>query len=313
MMERRVFHSSETDQGERLDRFLSRNAPSLTRSYLKALIAEGRVLVDGKAAGKAGIKLKSGQEVTLDLPPLKKLTVEAEDIPLNVVFEDEDVIVINKPQGMVVHPAKGHYSGTLVNALLFHCRDLSGINGTLRPGIVHRLDKDTSGLMMAAKNDAAHASLASQIKKRQVKREYMALVYGTPAAKSGTIDAPLGRHPSQRKKIAVRAEARGAVTHFQVIEKFADTSLLHLRLETGRTHQIRVHLAYIGHPVLGDPLYGRRKEKIPLPGQALHACRLAFAHPRTGHFKEFTAEPPASFQQALAVLRGERGATDGAD
>jgi 23S rRNA pseudouridine1911/1915/1917 synthase len=239
--------------------------------------------------------------------------VEAEDIPLQVVFEDEDVIVINKPQGMVVHPAKGHYSGTLVNALLFHCRDLSGINGTLRPGIVHRLDKDTSGLMMAAKNDAAHASLASQIKKRQVKREYVALVYGKPASRSGTIDASLGRHPSERKKIAVLAGARPAVTHFQVLESFADTSLLSLQLETGRTHQIRVHLAYIGHPVLGDPLYGRRKEKIPLPGQALHACKLGFAHPRTGAFKEFTADPPASFLEALAALRGEKEEKDGAD
>jgi 23S rRNA pseudouridine1911/1915/1917 synthase len=214
---------------------------------------------------------------------------------------------------MVVHPAKSHYSGTLVNALLYHCRDLSGINGTLRPGIVHRLDKDTSGLMMAAKNDAAHASLASQIKKRQVKREYLALVYGTPASGSGTIDAPLGRHPAERKKIAVTGGGRGAVTHFQVLEKFTDTSLLRLQLETGRTHQIRVHLAYIGHPVLGDPLYGRRKEKIPLPGQALHAFRLAFAHPRSGTFQEFTAEPPASFQEALAVLRGEKEGRDDAD
>lgn len=313
MTKRKVFHSNEEDQGVRLDRYLSSQVPSLTRSYLQTLIGEGRVLVDGKPPGKAGFKLKPGQEVTLELPPLKKLTVEAEDIPLEVVYEDEDVIVVNKPQGMVVHPAKGHYSGTLVNALLFHCQDLSGINGTLRPGIVHRLDKDTSGLMVAAKNDAAHAHLASQLKSRQVKRHYLALVYGKPAAKAGTIDAPLGRHRLERKKIAVSKGARGAVTHFQVLERFNDTSLLSLRLETGRTHQIRVHLAYIGHPVLGDPLYGRRKEKIALPGQALHACYLGFTHPGTGLFQEFRAEPPASFREALAVLRGEKEEDNGED
>ncbi len=305
MTGRIIFQAADEDREQRLDKFLCQREPSLTRSYVQNLIHQGRVQVDGEPAVKTGQRLKPGQEISLEIPPPEKLAATGEDIPLEVVFEDEDVIVVNKPQGMVVHPSKGHQSGTLVNALLFHCRDLSGINGFLRPGIVHRLDKDTSGLLMAAKTDAAHVGLADQIKKRQVKREYLALVYGRPPSERGTIDAPLGRHPRERKKIAVSLKARKAVTHFQILEAFTEVSLLRLRLETGRTHQIRVHLAYIGHPVLGDPVYGRRREKFDLPGQALHACCLGFNHPRTGTPLEFTAQPPPSFLGALAALRRE--------
>ncbi len=304
MAERRVFCSSTKE--ERLDRYLSRELPGLTRSRLQGLIRQGKVLVDGLPAAKSGQKLKAGQEILLEIPPPEKAETEAEDIPLDVVYEDEDLIVVNKPQGMVVHPSRGHREGTLVNALLHHCRRLSGINGVLRPGILHRLDKDTSGLLVAAKTDGAHLDLAEQLKKRLVKREYLALVHGHPRAKQGTVDAPLGRHPRERKKMAVSPGARNAVTHFTLLEEFAGVSLLRLRLETGRTHQIRVHLSYIGHPVLGDPVYGRRRDSFNLPGQALHACCLGFTHPRTGEALEFTAGPPSAFQRVLEDLRGGR-------
>ncbi len=305
MTERKIFQCTVLGTHERLDRYLSRELPSLSRSRLQGLIRRGRVLVDGLPALKSGQKLKTGQEIILEIPPPERTTVVSEDIPLDVAYEDEDLIVVNKPQGMVVHPSKGHQGGTLVNALLHHCRNLSGINGVLRPGILHRLDKDTSGLLVAAKTDAAHLGLAEQLKKRLVIREYLALAYGRPSAGRGTIDAPLGRHPRERKKMAVSPGARKAVTHYCLLEEFPGVSLLRLRLETGRTHQIRVHLAYMGHPVLGDPVYGRRREKFDLPGQALHACCLGFTHPRTGQALKFTAEPPAAFQGVLKELRGE--------
>ena len=304
MMERKVLRSTEAHLEVRLDQFMARELPGFTRSRVQNLIRQGRVLVDGLPPAKAGQKLKPGQEILVELPPPEKAGVEAEEIPLEVVYEDEDLIVVNKPQGMVVHPSRGHQGGTLVNALLAHCRDLSGINGVLRPGIVHRLDKDTSGLLLAAKKDSAHIDLAEQLKKRLVKREYLALVHGRPHRDRGTIDAPLGRHPRERKKIAVSPGARRAVTHFKVLEEFTGASLLGLELETGRTHQIRVHLAHIGHPVLGDPVYGRRKEKFSLPGQALHAWRLGFTHPGTGEYMTFTAGAPRAFQEALEALRG---------
>jgi 23S rRNA pseudouridine1911/1915/1917 synthase len=306
MTEQKVFWTEGGDSEERLDRYLNRVLPGLSRSRLQNLIREGKVLVNGRPAAKSGVKLKPGQEIRLELPPPEKAEAAPEAIPLDVVHEDEDLIVINKPQGMVVHPSRGHQGGTLVNALLHHCRNLSGIGGVLRPGILHRLDKDTSGLLLAAKNDRAHLALSEQLKNRLIRREYLALVYGHPVAR-GTVDAPLGRHPRERQKMAVAPGAREAVTHFQVLEEFAGVSLVLLRLETGRTHQIRVHLAYIGHPVLGDPVYGRRRERFRLPGQALHACRLGFTHPRTGRYLEFAADPPRAFRETLAALRGETG------
>ncbi len=305
--EKKILQITEEAAGMRLDKFLSDNLDGFTRSRLQNLILDGKILLDGLPVGKTGKKLKSGQEITIEIPPAKKLAIKAEDIPLDIYYEDDDLIVVNKSQGMVVHPSKGHDAQTLVNALLFHCHNLSGINGILRPGIVHRLDKDTSGLIVVAKNDNTHLHLAEQFKDKETKREYLALVYGHPSAKEGTIDAPLGRHPRERKRIAVSssATARQAVTHFSVLEKFQETSLLRLRLETGRTHQIRVHMQYIGYPVLGDRVYGRRKDKFNLPGQALHACYLGFEHPTKRQFMELKADPPQAFQDLLAVLRGE--------
>ena len=305
MLEKESFLIGEEDGGMRLDKYLTRQVPRLTRSYVQNLINDGKVWVDGIIPAKTGLRLKPGQVIKLVIPALKELEVAGEDIFLDVIYEDGDVIVVNKPQGMVVHPAKGHDAGTLVNALLYHCKDLSGINGILRPGIVHRLDKDTSGLIMAAKNDMAHLHLASQLKRRLVKREYEAIVYGNPVSKSGTIDAPLGRHPRERKKIAVTQGGRKAVTHYYVLEEFQGFCHLRLQLETGRTHQIRVHLSSIGHPVLGDPVYGRRKERFLLSGQALHAAYLRFEHPRKGVPLEFRVQAPAEFQAVLAALKEE--------
>ncbi len=305
--EKKILYVTEEAAGIRLDKFLADNLAGFTRSRLQNLILDGKILLDGFSVKKTGKKLKPEQVITIEIPSAKKLAIKAEDIPLDICYEDDDLIVVNKSQGMVVHPAKGHDTQTLVNALLFHCHNLSGINGVLRPGIVHRLDKDTSGLVVVAKNDNAHLNLAEQFKNKETKREYLALVYGRPSAREGTIDAPLGRHPRERKRIAVSssATARQAVTHFSVLEKFQGTSLLRIRLETGRTHQIRVHMNYIGYPVLGDRVYGRRKDKFNLPGQALHACYLGFEHPIRKQFMEFTAEPPRAFRDLIAVLREE--------
>jgi 23S rRNA pseudouridine1911/1915/1917 synthase len=232
-----------------------------------------------------------------------ELNIEPEPIPLDIVYEDADVIVVNKPRGMVVHPAPGHYTGTLVNALLHHCRDLSGINGVLRPGIVHRIDKDTSGLLMAAKNDKAHLSLAGQLKAHTVTRKYIAVVHGNVAHDRGTIDAPIGRDPSDRQRFTVTGKnGKEAVTHFIVLDRIQDYSVLELKLETGRTHQIRVHMKYIGHPLVGDPMYGRSKGN-PIDGQALHAGVLGFAHPADGRYLEFAAELPEDMKHLLDVLR----------
>ncbi|MNJ44274.1 Ribosomal large subunit pseudouridine synthase D [compost metagenome] len=231
------------------------------------------------------------------------MEIAAEDIPLDIYFEDRDVIVVNKPRGMVVHPAPGHSSGTLVNALMAHCQDLSGINGELRPGIVHRIDKDTSGLLMAAKNDKAHASLAAQLKEHSVTRKYLALVHGNLSHDQGTVDAPIGRDPHDRKMYTViDRNSKHAVTHFHVVERFGDYTLLELKLETGRTHQIRVHMKFIGHPLVGDPMYGRSKG-IKFDGQALHAAVLGFVHPATGEYMEFTAPIPADMEDMLHSLR----------
>lgn len=292
------------DAGERLDKFVTESTQedAISRSQIQQWIKNGDVTVDGSAA-KPNYKLSAGETVTLRIPDPVELNIEPEPIPLDVVYEDADVIVVNKPRGMVVHPAPGHYSGTLVNALLHHCRDLSGINGVLRPGIVHRIDKDTSGLLMAAKNDKAHLSLAAQLKAHTVTRKYIAVVHGNVAHDRGTIDAPIGRDPSDRQRFTVTDKnGKEAVTHFIVLDRIQDYTVLELKLETGRTHQIRVHMKYIGHPLVGDPMYGRSKGN-PIEGQALHAGVLGFAHPADGRYLEFAAELPEDMKHLLDVLR----------
>ena len=267
--------------GVRLDAFLSADG-ALTRSQAARLIAEGRVRVNGKPAAKSA-RLSGGETVTVDVPQLRETALPPQDIPLDVVYEDDDVIVVNKPTGLVVHPAPGHPDGTLVNALLHHCGDsLSGIGGEKRPGIVHRIDRDTSGLIIAAKNDAAHLALSAQLKDHSLSRTYECLVTGNMKQDSGTVDAPIGRSSADRKKMAVVPTGRRAVTHWEVVARYPGVTHLRCRLETGRTHQIRVHMAYIGHPILGDTVYGAKKPVPGLTGQCLHATGLRFVHPRTG-------------------------------
>ena len=289
--------------GERLDRFLAGRELEVSRSHIQKLIESGCVLVNGRTA-KANAKLREGDAVETELPEAQELEILPEDIPLDILYEDSDVIVINKARGMVVHPAAGAADGTLVNALLHHCEDLSGINGVIRPGIVHRLDKDTSGVMMAAKNDRAHVDLAEQIREKTAQRIYRAIVCGTIAEDRGEIRAPIGRHPTERKKMAVVPGGKEATTLFRVVERFPAHTLVECRLKTGRTHQIRVHMAYIGHPLLGDPKYGRKMPDIA--GQALHSCELSFTHPRTKERMTFAAEMPEDMQAILHALRRGR-------
>lgn len=299
-----AFAVDENDAGERLDKYVTESIEegAVSRTQVQDWIKNGAVLVNGRGV-KANYKLAVADQVTVIIPEPEAAVIEAQDIPLDVVYEDSDVIVINKPRGMVVHPAVGHYSGTVVNALMFHCKDLSGINGVMRPGIVHRIDKDTSGLLMAAKNDLAHASLAAQLKEHSVTRKYIALVHGNMPHEHGTVDAPIGRDPRDRKLFTVIDRgSKEAVTHFQVVERFGDYTLLELKLETGRTHQIRVHMKYIGHPLAGDPVYGRNKT-IGLKGQALHAAVLGFVHPRSGEYLEFEAPIPPDMEHELMILR----------
>ncbi len=291
--------------GERVDSWLAKQPIGLTRSRVQRLIDEGHVTIDGKGI-KSNHRLKGEETVAVLIPPAEPLQTEAEDIPLDIVYEDSDVAVVNKPAGMVTHPAQGNYTGTLVNALLHQVGDLSGINGVMRPGIVHRLDKDTSGLLVIAKNDKAHLWLADQIKGRFVKREYQALVHGNLLQDKGTVDAPIARHPSDRKRMTVIAGGRKAVTHYTVLERFGEYCLLHLQLETGRTHQIRVHMAHINHPVVGDPVYGPKRAHFGLNGQLLHAWKLTFKHPRTHQAMSFEAPPPRHFQTVLQKLRQQK-------
>ncbi len=292
----------ELAEGTRLDVGVT-EVVGKSRSFIQGLIEDGHVLVNG-ASKKSNYKVRTKDKITVILPPPKELQVEAEDIPLEILYEDEDVLVVNKPQGMVVHPAPGAWTKTLVNALLYHCRNLSGINGVLRPGIVHRIDKDTSGLLVVAKNDLAHQGLAEQIKAHSMARRYLAIVHGVVFEPSGTVEAPIGRDPADRKKMAVVFQnAKEAVTHYKVLERFRDFTLIEARLETGRTHQIRVHMAYLKHPVLGDPLYGPRKNPFGLQGQMLHAQLLGFQHPRTGEYMEFSAPPSELLQKVLEGIR----------
>ena len=291
---------------ERLDLFVARRTPSLTRSRVRRLIDDGLVTVDGRTAAKAGVKLGAGQQVQVTVPPPQPIDLEPEAIPLNIVFEDEDLLVVDKPAGLATHPSPGHSRHTLVHAVLAHCPDLSGIGGKQRPGIVHRLDKDTSGLIIVAKHDAAHLSLAQQLKERRVEKRYLALVEGRPEPPEGVIDAPIGRHPQHRKRMAVVEGGREARTRYRVVREVAGRSLVEVSPEHGRTHQIRVHLAAIGHPVIGDPMYGRRGGRpSSLRRQFLHAQRLAFRHPRTGERLELEAPLPEDLEKALAEL--ERG------
>ncbi|HFI0517522.1 TPA: RluA family pseudouridine synthase [Streptococcus suis] len=286
--------------GVRLDKALS-ELTELSRSVANDQIKAGQVLVNGQVK-KAKYTVQEGDIITYQVPEIEEIDYVAEDIPLDIVYQDEDVAVVNKPQGMVVHPSAGHTSGTLVNALLYHVKDLSGINGVLRPGIVHRIDKDTSGLLMIAKNDEAHTKLAAELKDKKSLRKYWAIVHGNLPNDRGVIEAPIGRSEKDRKKQAVTAKGKDAVTRFQVLERFGDYTLVELTLETGRTHQIRVHMAYIGHPVAGDEVYGPRKT-LKGHGQFLHARTLGFTHPRTGEVVDFTAEAPAIFQDTLEYLR----------
>lgn len=299
------FEAAPEQAGERIDKFVtdSLNEDSISRTQVQEWIKSGAVLVNQNTV-KPNYKLSSGDQVAIRVPAPEDAAILAEDIPLDIVYEDADVIVINKPRGMVVHPAPGHSSGTVVNALMFHCKDLSGINGVLRPGIVHRIDKDTSGLLMAAKNDLAHVSLAEQLKDHSVSRKYIALVHGNLPHDQGTIDAPIGRDQNDRKLFTVTdRNSKHAVTHFAVLERIADDyTIVELQLETGRTHQIRVHMKYIGYPLAGDPMYGRNKT-VALKGQALHAAVLGFKHPRTGEFLEFEAPIPADMEHVINSLR----------
>ncbi|MGG1613423.1 RluA family pseudouridine synthase [Paenibacillus sp. FSL K6-2441] len=291
------------DAKERIDKFAKTQlGEEFSRSQIQLWIEAGNLVVNG-ASVKANYKLAEGDRIVLVIPEAEPTEIVPEDIPLDIYYEDSDVIVVNKPRGMVVHPAPGHTSGTLVNALMFYCKDLSGINGELRPGIVHRIDKDTSGLIMAAKNDKAHASLAAQLKAHTVTRKYYALVHGNVSHDQGTVDAPIGRDPHDRKMYTViERNSKHAVTHFHVVERFGDYTLLELKLETGRTHQIRVHMKFIGHPLVGDPLYGRSKG-IKMDGQALHAAVLGFEHPEDGRYLEFSAPIPADMEDVLQSLR----------
>ena len=292
--------------GVRLDKLIA-DGTELSRSAAVKLIEQGNVLVNGSPAGKKDIPA-AGSAVEITLPEPQSTDILPENIPLDIVYEDDDLLVVNKPKGMVVHPAAGHYSGTLVNALLWHCKgSLSGIGGEIRPGIVHRIDKDTSGLLIVAKTDRAHRGLAEQIASHSFGRRYDAVLVGTPREERGTVDAPVGRHPTDRKRMAVNVKnGKRAVTDYAVTEHFCGYSLVECRLHTGRTHQIRVHMASIGHPVLGDPVYcpdARRAERFGLHGQCLHAKYIEFTHPATGERLHFTAEPPAYFRRVIDALR----------
>ena len=291
------------EAAERLDVFAAELA-EVTRSRAGALIKDGCVIVDGEVQTKAGFKLKPGAVVSVEVPEPVPTRAQAEDIPLQIVYQDEDVAVVFKPSGMVVHPAAGNETGTLVNALLKHLDNLSGIGGEIRPGIVHRIDKDTSGLLLVAKNDMAHVSLSEQIKAHAVHRAYRAIVIGGFKQETGTVDAPIGRHPTDRKKMAIVPDGREAVTHWSVLEPLRGATLIECRLTTGRTHQIRVHMASIGHPVLGDPVYGPKKSPYPVTGgQLLHAWRIGFVHPRTGEELLFEADPEPRFTYWLEKLK----------
>lgn len=301
-MDTYLFEIQENGQ-MRLDKYLAGQFQEQTRSYLQKLIKDGSVFVNGKCV-KTGYQLSCGDKVTVNIPKPKELKVSPQKMDLDIVYEDEDIIVINKPKGMVVHPAPGHTTDTLVNGLLYHCKDhLSGINGVARPGIVHRIDRDTTGLLIVCKNDMSHNSIAKQLKEHSITRRYRALVYGNLKNSRGCVDGAIGRHPTDRKKMAVNERnGKPAVTHYRVLERFGNYTYIECMLETGRTHQIRVHMSSIGHPLVGDEIYGPSKCPFKLQGQCLHAMVLGFMHPKTGEYMEFSAELPEYFQDLLKKL-----------
>ena len=302
---REEYFVTEETAGDRIDKFLAEQYENLSRSFLQKLLKSGEVMVGGRPV-KASYKVAEGDLISFEVPEAVEPEIVPEDIPLDILYEDHDVILVNKPKGMVVHPAAGHYTGTLVNALMFHCKeDLSGINGVLRPGIVHRIDMDTTGVIIACKNDLAHNSIAAQLKEHSITRRYQAIVHGALKDDEGVIDEPIGRSPKDRKKMAVNYNnGKSAVTHYKVLTPFKDFTHIECRLETGRTHQIRVHMASIGHPLLGDAVYGPAKCPYKLQGQTLHAGILGFVHPRTGEYMEFSAPLPEYFEELLRKLPG---------
>lgn len=300
--------ADETYMDERLDKFLSAMLPDQSRSYLQKIIKDGNVLVNGEPK-KSSYRLEDGDEVTADLPELKSPDIDRENIPLDILYEDDSILMVNKPKGMVVHPSAGHYTGTLVNAVLWHCQgQLSGINGVSRPGIVHRIDKDTTGVLVVCKNDAAHNAVAAQLKEHSITRKYRAIVHGVIKEDEGTVDAPIGRHPTERKKMASGVKnGKRAVTHYRVLERFQGYTYVECQLETGRTHQIRVHMASIHHPLLGDTVYGPAKDSHHLEGQTLHAMVLGLIHPVTGEYLEVEAPLPEYFENLLKKFRAMSG------
>ena len=304
-MDQKLIQASAEHYGIRIDRFLSEQLPEHSRSYIQKLIKDGQVSIEGKAV-KSNYKITGSEEIALLIPDQVIPDILPEDIPLDILYEDQDLIVINKPKGMVVHPATGHYSGTLVNALMYHCKDdLSGINGVMRPGIVHRIDRNTTGSLLACKNDFAHNAIAEQLKVHSITRRYRAIVHGNLKDDQGTVDAPIGRHPIDRKKMAIEPRnGRDAITHYHVLERFGNYTYIECQLETGRTHQIRVHMSSIHHPIVGDDVYGPAKCPFSgLQGQTLHAQVLGFIHPRTGEYMEFSAPLPEYFENLLTKLR----------
>ncbi|MGY2795504.1 23S rRNA pseudouridine1911/1915/1917 synthase [Thermostichus sp. MS-CIW-36] len=304
----RQIRVTEKQQGLRLDRGLAEQLPELSRSRLQQLIRQGQVWLNGQPCRDKDRPLQAGDEVEVRIPPATPTALQPEPIPLDILYEDDDLLVINKPRGLVVHPAPGHASGTLVHALLAHCPHLSGINGELRPGIVHRLDKDTTGALVIAKHDQAHQHLQAQIQAKTARRIYLGVVFGRPAQSQGTVSAPIGRHPVDRQKMAVLTPGQGrvAVTHWQVLERLGNYTLMQFELETGRTHQIRVHAAHLRLPIVGDPLYTQSKTSpVKLSGQALHAWKLSFIHPRSGQPMHFTAPLPEEFERLLRQLRSQ--------
>ncbi len=290
----------QEEDGTRLDRLLSLNIEELSRNYIQKLIEKGSVMINGAIEQSKKYKVKANDHIVISIPEPEKLEIDPENIPLEIIYEDTDLVVVNKPKGMVVHPAPGNYSSTMVNALLYHCDNLSTINGVIRPGIVHRIDKDTSGLLVVAKNNKAHHSLAEQLKEHSINRVYHAIAYGNIKNDEGTIHLPIGRHPVNRLKMAVtRQNSKEAVTHYKVIKRFGDFTYIQAKLETGRTHQIRVHMAYMQHPLLGDMVYGPKKPKFKIEGQLLHAKVLGFNHPSTHKYLEFDSRLPKHFLDAI--------------
>ena len=298
-----VFDAFPEMEGERIDKCISGFADELSRSYIQKIIKEGSVFVNNVPV-KANYRVKADDNVRFVIPDSAEPDIPAQDIPLDILYEDSDILIINKPKGMVVHPAAGHYEGTVVNAVMYHCKgELSGINGVMRPGIVHRIDKDTTGSLIICKNDEAHNKVAEQLKNHDITRRYRAIVCGRINDDSGTVDAPIGRHPTDRKKMAVKADGKRAVTHYRVLERFDRYTYVECELETGRTHQIRVHMASIGHPLLGDTVYSSRKSPYKLEGQALHAMTIGLNHPRSGEYIEVDAPLPEYFEELLKKLR----------